>query len=306
MQPDFNTGKGNSPAAGIKKTATFIFENLFMRSLYKIGLAAGLCCLLSASLIAQKSLTCADVHQGMFYNYPRDTSSRYADFYEGGYLHETNLATGDTSLWKLTWKDECTYTLSLVDLNGENELRTRRLMKKHRLAFTIDHLASDYYTFTSYLDKPGSVLLMTDTMWLHEKANAAASYLVEAVPGSEANRAFPISDTSKYALLYVYRPGKITMSLDNYLLYFDGNLVGVAKNNSGLLFKVLKEGEFRFSSRIYKAESSLPLTIRFGNTYYVKTYLEWRLYKSVNDYKLRNEVMSAEQGRADFSNIRRF
>ncbi|MBE7178937.1 MAG: hypothetical protein INR69_21220, partial [Mucilaginibacter polytrichastri] len=118
-----------------------------MHWLYKMGLAIAFCWLFSPSLTAQDSLTCADIHQGIFYNYPRNSTVRYMDIYEGNYLHETDLTTGDTSLWKVTWGNDCSFTLSLIDMNGKDEQATRRLMKKHKLAFTVNHLADDYYTF---------------------------------------------------------------------------------------------------------------------------------------------------------------
>ena len=182
----------------------------------------------SASGQAQKSLACADIHEGIFYNYPRNSTSQYADLREGEYLHETDITTGDTSLWKIKWNDDCTYTLSLVDMNGKNEKPTRELMKKHKLVFTIGNLTDDYYTFSGYLDKPNSVLLASDTMWLHEKVNIKGSHLFERIAGGDKTKAVRISNTATYALLYIYRPGKITLSLANYLLYLNDDLVGVA------------------------------------------------------------------------------
>ncbi len=258
------------------------------------------------ALHAQKSLTCADIHQGIFYNYPQNSDSRYVDIREGDYAHETDVTTGDTSLWKIKWNDDCTYTLSLVDMNGKNEEQTRKLMKKHKLVFTINKLTDDYYTYSGYLDKPNSVLLSADTMWLHEKVNITDNHLIEIIHGTEENKAFHISDTAKYALLYIYRPGKVTLSMANYLLYFNNNLIGVAKNNSGLLFKVLKEGIFQLKSRLNKDESTLPLTIQFGKAYYIKTSLQWGMYKHLSNYKLQNEAVTAEQGQAEFQSIRHF
>ena len=255
---------------------------------------------------AQNKPSCTQIHEGVFYNYPRNTADKYMDIREGDYVHETNTVTGDTSLWKIKWNDDCTYMLSLVDMNGKLEQQTRDLMKKHKLLFTINKLTNDYYTYTGYFDKTSNLPLVNDTMWMHEKVNIVSNELFKQVPGDQVFKKPAISDTSQYALLYVYRPGKLKLSMANYLVYFDNNLMCVAQNNSGFVFRILKEGKFELKSRLNKDESSLPLDIHFGKIYFVKTEIQWGMYKHLSNYKLENTELSREQGDAEFQDIKHF
>ncbi len=249
---------------------------------------------------AQQKLTCNDIHEGVFYNYPKNSTDRYIDIREGEFVHENNLVTGDTSLWKIKWNNDCTYTLSLIEMNGKLEQQTRELMKKHKLLFSINDLTNDYYVFTGYFDKTSTLPIIHDTMWMHEKVNISSNELFKQVPDNIVFKKTLISDTSKYALLYVYRPGKLKLSLANYLVYFDDNLMCVAQNSSGYVFKILKEGKYELKSRLNKDESPLPLDIHFGKSYFVKTEIQWGLYKHLSNYKLENTEMSREQGMAEF------
>lgn len=268
--------------------------------LFKTSFAFALFFLLSQTCFAQQKLTCNDIHEGVFYNYPKNSSEKYIDIREGEFVHENNLINGDTSLWKIKWNNDCTYTLSLMDMNGKMEQQTREMMKKHKLIFTINTVTNDYYVFTGYVDKTTNPPIVNDTMWMHEKVNVANNELFKPIPAHLATKKNAISDTSKYALLFVYRPGKLKLSQANYLIYFDNNLMCVAQNSSGYVFKILKEGKFELKSRLNKDESSLPLDIHFGKSYFVKTKIQWGIYRHLSNYKLENTEMSKEQGLTEF------
>ena len=255
---------------------------------------------------AQTKLNCKEIHEGVFYNYPKNSADQFVDTREGDYVHENNLATGDTSLWKIKWNDDCTYTLTLVDLNGKSEQQSRDAMKKHKLVFTIDKLTDDYYTYAVFLDRTSNLPFATDTMWRHEKVNIVNNELFKQIPSGQVFKKPVVSDTAKYALLYIYRPGKTALSFTNYLVYFDNNIMCEAQNSSGFVFKIMKEGTFELKSRIYKDECSLPLHIHFGNTYFVKTFMKWGMYKGMSNSKLQNQLIDPVDGWADFQNIRHF
>ncbi len=255
---------------------------------------------------AQQKLTCNDIHEGVFYNYPKNSTDRYIDIREGELVHENNLVTGDTSLWKIKWNNDCTYTLSLIDMNGKLEQQTRELMKKHKLLFSINDLTNDYYVFTGYFDKASTLPIIHDTMWMHEKVNIYSNELFKQVSDSVLLKKPIITDTSKYALLFVYRPGKTALAMANYLIYFDDNVMCVAQNNSGYIFKILREGKFELKSRLNKDESSLPLNIHFGKRYFVETEILWGIYKHLSNYKLQNTEVSQEQVEAEFKNSKHF
>ena len=61
-----------------------------------------------------KSLTCADLKNGVFYSYPKNTSDRYFSIREGAVQREANLTNGDTTIWQVNWLTDCSYALKYV------------------------------------------------------------------------------------------------------------------------------------------------------------------------------------------------
>jgi len=256
-------------------------------------------------LFAQKeSPACINIHTGTFYIYPKNTTEKYVDTRDNEFVHETDITTGDTSLWKIKWLNDCTYSLSLVEVSGEKADAVRAIMKKHTLVYKIKSVTNEYYVFDGYLDKTTNLPIQTDTMWTTDKAVAANNELFKYLPDSLQAKAQKISDTSKYALLYVYRPGKLALSLSDFLVYFDNNLMCVMHNNTGFVFKILKEGNFELKSRQYKAENTIPIHVKFGNEYYVKATMDWGVHKHLYNFKMDNQLISTAEGRADFGDLK--
>ena len=275
---------------------------------FPVKTIAAVLLLISCSLIAaaQQKLTCKDLHEGTFYLYPKNTDLSFTTVREGNLLHETNLTNGDTALEKVKWEDDCTYSLTLLDMNGANQQQVRSLMKKHKLLFTIHDIGDDYYTFTSYFDKPSALTLVTDTAWFHAKTNLTSNELIRQVSKDSLLAKQPITDTSKYALLYVYRPGKIKLSLASYFVYFDNNLICAMQNSSGYVFKVMKEGSFELKSQLNKDKATLPVDIRFGHAYFIKSSILFGMYHNLNNYKLLNEMVTEEEGNTEFFKSRHY
>ena len=139
-------------------------------------------------------------------------------------------------------------------------------------------------------------------MWLNIKTGLVNNELFKQVKNPSELKRSHFSDTSKYAVLYLYRPGKLANSLGNYLVYFDESIMCIAKNNSGYIFKILKEGKFTLKSRIYKDEADLPLDIKFGSTYYVKSSIPGGIH-GLNNYKLKMGLMKPEDGQNEFFDV---
>jgi len=104
-------------------------------------------------------------------------------------------------------------------------------------------------------------------------------------------------------VLYLYRPGKLTNSMGNYLVYFDNNVMCVAKNNTGYIFKILKEGTFEIKSRLLKDESAVKLEVKFGNIYYVKSMVHWTITKRLYNFKLDMAIMKPEDGQEEYYDV---
>jgi hypothetical protein len=245
-------------------------------------------------------LTCKDIQNGIFYNYPKNSSAQYIDERNGDIAKESDLLTGDSSLWKITWPNQCTYILSYLGGNIKMTDEMKKFVKEHKLAFKIGTITDEYYTFTGYIDKPTNPVLLTDTMWMHEKLNVTSNELFVPIKNNYTLKKNHFSDTSKYAVLYVYRPGAPGNWLTNYLLYFDDNILCVAKNNSAYIFKILKEGNFKILSRLNKDVISTPVNIKFGQKYYLRTIPNWGFFKFKN-YKLETTVVDQDRGEKEFS-----
>lgn len=251
-----------------------------------------------------QSLNCKDLKNGIFYSYPKNTDSKFLYERTGDYQKETDFKTGDTTLWKVKWKNDCTYTLEYVSGNNKENEEAFELLKrkKHKVIFEIKNITGDYYTYSTYLDKTSNLPLGLDTIWLHEKINPVSSRLFEPVTNQRDLRKPHFSDTAKYALVYVYRPGKFTNSLAPFPLYFDNNVMCIMKNNSGYIFKILKEGTFEIGSKLMDNSSVTKLEVMFGKRYYVKSMIHWNLHTTRN-FDLEMKIMPNDTGAEEFDKV---
>lgn len=255
--------------------------------------------------------TCSDLRSGDYYYYPRNTLQQYHVIVSGDMqkVVSMNKRKGsshyDSSVYKIEWKDDCDYTLKYVEGSGltDDDLK---FVTKHKLAYHIDSIASDYYVFSSYQDRPSSErLLAKDTIWMHPQLHSADNMLFGLTDPNRI-RKIHFSDTSRMALLYIYRPGKLKLSMsDLFILYNDLPMV-VLKNKSAAVVALFKEGPFTLRSRVSatKVEGDLPMDIKFGKAYYVRADMIWGLYKTGNT-KLEFSLVGPQEGKQDFDGIYR-
>ena len=109
------------------------------------------------------------------------------------------------------------------------------------------------------------------------------------------------SDTSKYAVLYLYRTGKFAASQVDMITYFDNNLICDSKNGSSFIFKILKEGNFELSSvsNMNKKSAVLPLSIKFGQKYYVNSSAKFTV-NMLSTYVPILKLVDPKQGEDEF------
>ncbi len=246
---------------------------------------------------------CSDIKTGIFYFYPKNTHDAYIETRDDDYVREKNTVNGDTALWEIKWANDCEYSLKLVATNTKMSDETVTALRKHKFVYKILTVTNDYYTFNGYFDKSTNNPIQQDTMWLTEKVNIPDNNVFKPIPNPIKLKRDHFSDTSKYAVLYIYRPGKFTNSRGNYLVYFDNSIMCIAKNNSGYIFKILKEGKFEIKSRLFKDESSIKLDVQFGNTYYVKSMIHWTISKRLYNFKLDMAAMTPADGATEFAEI---
>jgi len=251
---------------------------------------------------SQHTVSCNDLKNGIYYYYTKNSPSHYILYRTENFQKEVDLTTGDTSLWKIAWQSDCKYSLQFVSSSLKRDPEFVKLLKNHKLVYTVTAVTDDYYAFRGYVDKESNPPIIADTIWLREKANISNSVLFKQLANDNETRR--LKDTSRYAILYLYRPGKITNSLANYFVYFDEEIMCIAQNNSGYVFKVFKEGKFEVKSRLFKDESSVKLDIRFGNKYYVKSMIHWGISTRLYNFKLEMATVALQEGQTEFENIK--
>src|SRR6476620_5725461 len=148
-----------------------------MSLLYKQPCTIILFGLLSIPLISfaqTNAVSCANIKKGTFYFYPKNTADAYIEERDDKYLKETNLTTGDTSLWEIKWTSDCVYSLKFINGNAKMDADTRDFLDKHKLLYQIFSINDSCYTFKGYADKTSNLPIQDDTMWLNVKTNLAS------------------------------------------------------------------------------------------------------------------------------------
>jgi hypothetical protein len=209
----------------------------------------------------------------------------------------------DSSVYKIEWKGDCEYILKYVDGSDldDDELK---FVSKHKLAYHVDSIASDYYVFSSYEDRPSAGrLLGKDTMWMHPQTHTADNMLFGLTDPGRIKKVH-FNDTSRMALLYIYRVGKLKLSFSDLSIQYNDLPMVVLKNKSAAIIALFKEGPFTLGSRVSgnKAEGHLPMDVQFGKVYFVRADMIWGLYKTGNT-KLEFTVVDPREGKQDFDGI---
>lgn len=272
-------------------------------NLYKTSTFLLICFFPIVVLCQKKSDECKGLKEGIFYNYPKLSESRILIERFGKYQKETDQKTGDSTLWEIKWKSDCVYTLNFISSNQKLAEEEAALLKKKKatILYKIEDITDNYYTFTVFMNKISNLPLATDTVWLNEKFNLSNSKQIEIVTKEKDLRKPRFNDTS-YALVYVYRIGKFTNSLANYPLYLNGNIIGVMKNKSGYIYKILEEGTYNFGSKLMDHAHSTNVEIKFGERYYIKSMIHWGVHATRN-FNLEMKVIPEEIGESEFEKV---
>jgi hypothetical protein len=212
---------------------------------------------------------CPDMHQGVFYYYPKNTSDQSRLTLDSKYEHQTDLKSGDTALYHIRWKG-CSFSEKYIASNINFTREQLRTLRHNTFDYKITGTTKDYATFTVYMDGSRSLLLTEDTLWFGPRRSPSNSRLFTVLNNSLLGK-LHLGDTSKYAILYLYRPESITRLLNLYPVAIDNIVMCIAQNNSGYIFKILKEGRFVIKAGLFDNPYYLTLPIRFGQSYYLRT-----------------------------------
>jgi hypothetical protein len=110
-------------------------------------------------------------------------------------------------------------------------------------------------------------------------------------------------DSTKYALLYVYRPKNIMGFAISYELKVNNEVftdmpVGRVKNNSKFVVKLYQEGMTEITART-ESKKAVKLNVKFGAKYYLKCGLTTGLFVGRPELNL----VYPEQGELDYDNM---
>jgi hypothetical protein len=253
---------------------------------------------------AQDSPGCTALHSGIFYNYPKNSNDQFIERRDGQFMSETDVNKNDSTQWHVEWKNDCTYKLSYVSGGASLSRETLTALKKHTVVNEIIRIGDDYYVYQSYLDKTSGLLLETDTMWFHPKLVFGNNPLFKSVQSDAVFKMEHFGDSSAYAVLYFYRPAKLMEKFLTYPVYIgDDILLCMAVDKKGNIFRILKEGQIRLSSRKYKDNPSLSLDVKFGQRYYVKTMVVEGMVWGANHFRTTMVIVPPDIGNAEFSKI---
>lgn len=263
-------------------------------------------CLLLVSRVTMYAQTgCAVFHNGIFYAYPKNTNYRYTEYFDDNLQHEINNTTGDTALWAIKWNNDCEYESRYIAGSVKTDDKMTSFLKKHTLVTVIENVTPSYYFFKVYVDsKKNHEPIQEDTMWMNEKTIISNNTFFEYLPDTSSPSRQHLTDTSKFALLYVYRPGKIALSFSSSILYLDDNALCLSRNNSGYVFKILKEGNYTLRTSYMKDSVQLPVDFHFGKRYYIKSEWIWGLQKHIYNFRLALTNMDAATGSKEFSEVK--
>lgn len=248
--------------------------------------------------------TCKDLRTGTYYSYPKNSSDGYSCIRKGRNEIEKNLSTGDSTIWEVTWTDKCSYTMRYVRGSEQLQGKMEKFLENHQLVFRVGTITDEYYIYSEYVDEISKKPYAIDTIWFREKEGVAIrADHYRFISGESWLKKRHFSDTSQYAVLYLYRPGKTTNSLAGVPIYLNDTAVWVAKNKSACILLLKSEGPIELKSKLYKDSSSVRLDIKFGQRYYVKSMIHWGLYKRLYNFKLEMAAMKPEDAKGEFEEI---
>ena len=219
----------------------------------------------------QDKAICKELKSGIFNSYPKNSSDHYLINRSDEFQKEVNTKTGDTVLWKINWISDCTYSLQYISGSEKVTPELSEFYKQHKVVYQIQIATADYYIFKASADKASNTVFQTDTVWMKEKLSIPNNNLFTEIIKLSILKKLHFSDTSTYAVLYVYRSGKtFCMAVDN-IIYFDDNIMCVTKNQSAYVFKILKEGIFNIVGKMGGKQSLIKMEVQFGKKYYLKS-----------------------------------
>ena len=253
---------------------------------------------------AQSVHTYKELRSGIFYQYPRQPRRQMKIYQNEGFEKDVDLKTGDTTLFENTWLSDSLLSQKCISSNEKVMVQNWRYVRKHTFVTEITKITERYFLVNMYIDKVSRKPFERDTVWFQPRTSSVNDSIIKRTTTKEIKNNLSVKDTAKYALLYIYRPFKIKLALATYDDYFNGDAICTMKNNSGYIYKVFKEGLHKFQSKLYADEASIDVDVHFGNTYYIKSSINWGITSKLYNFKLEMQQMDNATGVTEFGKVR--
>lgn len=114
-------------------------------------------------------LSCKSLHKGRFYLYDKANAIKYIILRSDTLQKEINIKTGDTSIWKINWTDDCTFTCRYLSGIKHNSTQEMEYFKNSLLIFKINKIERNYYTYDAEIKYNSTSNTFSDTLWLKKK-----------------------------------------------------------------------------------------------------------------------------------------
>jgi hypothetical protein len=265
----------------------------------RIGIMLVLTCYGIIPFASGQTNDCSIFRKGVFHVYLTQNGKHYIVYRDDQTEKDVVDGSTDTLVWHIDWKDDCNYTVQYLSTTSELTAAQQKFFKKHKLFYHLEPTGKDYCVYTETVDKIGGPLVEKDTMWLHEVADPMTAPLAILVKSESLLRNRHFSDTSRYAVVYIYRPKKMMFSASSYDIYMENNVLCAMKNNSSYIFAVFRQGPLNLWSKYAKDTCSLPLNIQPGKSYYVRSTIDFGMFGPKN-FKLKMELVSTAGGKEEF------
>ena len=110
---------------------------------------------------------CADLRECTLYTRSEDKHQPYKISITSSTITQTNLVTGDSSVWEIRWVAECGFTMKFLSGNDSLSKGQQYYAQHHKIALEITSITPDYYLYTVYKDRIGHHEYARDTLWVH-------------------------------------------------------------------------------------------------------------------------------------------
>lgn len=237
-------------------------------------------------------------HKGTFHIYFATSGQHYIVYRDDQIQREVYDGSMDTIFWHINWLNDRDFTLQYVPNGTPRSKEQEKFLKKHKLYYHLQPGGKDFCVYTETVDKADGALVQKDTMWSHEISSPRLSSIM-LVRSESGLRGMHFSDTSNYAVIYLYRPLTGTFSGSSIDIYAQDHVICSMENSTHYIFAVYRQGAFKLTGRFDRDTCPISLNIEPGKSYYVRCKMDWGIFGSKN-YKVFLEPMPAEKGKKQF------